>query len=205
AILKLASEVGVATYKAYDDGYHLLVGDGRTRRYRGLIPKISPAAILTIVLAQAKLDRMAKRLPVEAPWTAKRAEEWDARSVAWFLERSGIRSAIARDLFDSVVGGLFCGDLNQVSFLNLLFLIQASGGFNTLVSIKGGYQENLVVGGAGSIARRVAEELGDAVRLNTPVRTILQRADHVVVGSGELTVSARYAVVAVPPLLALGI
>jgi monoamine oxidase len=205
AVLKLASEVGVSTYKTYDDGYHLLVGEGRTRRYRGLIPKISLAAILTIVLAQTKLDRMARRLPVEAPWTAARAEEWDARSVAWFLERSGIRTAIARDLFDSVVRGLFCGDLHQVSFLNLLFLIQASGGFNTLVSIKDGYQENLVVGGAGSIARRVADALGDAVRLKTPVRSIVQRGDHVVVESAEVTVSARHAVVAVPPALALDI
>jgi monoamine oxidase len=142
---------------------------------------------------------------VESPWTAEHGEEWDARSVAWFLERSGIRTAIARDLFDSVVRGLFCGDLNQVSFLNLLFLIRASGGFNALVSIKGGYQENLVVGGAGSIARRVANELGAAVRLNTPVRTILQHADHVVVESAEITVAARHAVVAVPPALALEI
>ncbi len=205
AVLKLASEVGVSTYKTYVDGYHLLLGEGRTRRYRGLIPKISPAAILTIVLAQAKLDRMAKQLPVDAPWTAKRAEEWDARSVAWFLERSGIRTTIARDLFDSVVRGLFCGDLNQVSFLNLLFLIRASGGFNTLVSITGGYQENLVVGGAGSIARRVADELGAAVRLSTPVRAIRQQRDHVVVESAALTVSARHAVVAVPPALALEI
>src|SRR5574341_1326942 len=34
AILTLASEVGVSTYKTYVDGYHLLVGDGQTRRYR---------------------------------------------------------------------------------------------------------------------------------------------------------------------------
>src|SRR5262249_34366840 len=67
AILKLASEVGVPTYKTYDAGYHLLIGGGRTRRYRGLIPKISPAAILTIVLAQARLDRMARRPPADAP------------------------------------------------------------------------------------------------------------------------------------------
>src|SRR5262249_44030019 len=99
AILKLAGGGGGAACETYDHGDHLLIGDGRTRRYRGLIPKISPAAILTIVLAQTRLDRMAKRLPVEAPWTAKRAEEWDARSVAWFLERSRIRTAIARDLF----------------------------------------------------------------------------------------------------------
>ena len=195
----------MSTYKTYVDGYHLLVGEGRIRRYRGLIPKISPAAVLTIALAQVRLDRMAKRLPIEAPWTAKRAEEWDARSVAWFLERSGIRTTIARDLFDAVVRGLFCGDLNHVSFLNMLFLIQSAGGFNSLVSITGGYQENLVVGGAGSIARRMADELGAAVRLNTPVRTMTQRDDHVLVESAELTVSARHAVVAVPPALALEI
>src|SRR5262249_30348985 len=82
AILALAREVGVSTYKTYVEGYHLLAGEGRTRRYRGLIPKISPAAILTIVLAQIKLDRLAKRLPMDAPWDAARADEWDSRSIA---------------------------------------------------------------------------------------------------------------------------
>ena len=65
AILRLASEVGASTYKTYDEGYHLLTGDGTTRRYRGLVPKISLSAVLTIVLAQARLDRMARQLPVE--------------------------------------------------------------------------------------------------------------------------------------------
>ena len=205
AILGLAGEVGVSTYKTYVAGHHLLVGEGQTRRYRGLIPKIGPAAILTIALAQLRLDRMARRLPVDAPWDAPRAAEWDARSIAWFLEHSGIRTTIARDLFDSVIRGLFCGDLERISFLNLLFLIQASGGFNSLVSITGGYQENLVAGGAGSIARKVADELGDAIHLNAPVRAVRQDADRVVVESAALTVAARRAVVAVPPALALEI
>jgi monoamine oxidase len=148
---------------------------------------------------------MAKRVPLDEPWKAKRAAEWDSRSIAWFLERSGIRTTIARELFDSVVRGLFCGDLNRVSLLNLLFLIRASGGFNSLVSIKGGYQENLVVGGAGTIARLVADDLGERIRPNTPVRTIHQTTDHVVVESDAITVSARHSVVAVPPALALEI
>ena len=63
----------------------------------------------------------------------------------------------------------------------------------------------MVDGGAGSIAQRVADDLGDAVRLNSPVRSITQRDDHVVVDTGELTVSARHAVVTVPPALALEI
>jgi monoamine oxidase len=202
AFRALADEVGVATYKTYVDGYHLLIGDGRTRRYRGLIPKISPAAVVSIALAQLRLDRLAKRVPVEAPWTAPRAQEWDGRSIAWFLARCRIRTPIARDLFDSVVRGLFCGDLDDVSFLNLLFLINASGGFNSLVSITGGYQENLVAGGAGAVARRIADGLGDAVRLRAPVHAIAQTGDGVTVESAALTVRARQAIVAVPPALA---
>src|SRR5262245_32592027 len=85
AIFALAREVGASTYKTYVAGDHLLLGEGRLRKYRGLIPKISPLAVLTLVLVNAKLDRWARRVPLDAPWTAKRAAEWDARSVGWFV------------------------------------------------------------------------------------------------------------------------
>jgi monoamine oxidase len=205
AIFALAREVGVSTYKTWVKGAHLLIDGGRTRRYTGLIPKISPLAVVTIALAQAKLDRMAKHVPVEAPWTAKRAAEWDSRSVAWWLERSGIRTAIGRDLFEMAVRGLFTGDLNDVSLLHMLFLVRAHGSISTLFSIESGSQENMVEGGAGSIAQRVADTLGDAVRLNAPVRSITQRDDHVLVDTDDLIVSADRAVVTVPPALALEI
>src|SRR5207248_595880 len=92
--------------------------------------------------------------------------------------RSTMRSS--RSLERSV-RGLFTGDLNDTSFLHLLFLVRAHESINTLFSIEGGSQENMVEGGAGSIAQRVADELGDAVRLRAPVRSIAQRDDHVVV------------------------
>ena len=205
AVFGLAREVDVQTYKTYVAGDHLLLGDGRMRRYRGLIPRISPAAVLTLLLANAKLDRMARRVPLDAPWTAKRAAEWDALSVGWFLERSGIRTTLARDLWESAIRGLFPGDLDDISFLNLLFLVHSHGSINTLLSIDGGSQENMVVGGAGSIAQRVADALGPAIRLGAPARAIRQKADHVVVESAALTVSARHAIVTVPPALALDI
>jgi monoamine oxidase len=205
AIFGLAREVGVSTYKTWVKGAHLLIGEGRTRRYTGLIPKISPLAVVTIALAQARLDRMAKKVPLEAPWNAQRANEWDERSIASYLEHSGIRTTIARDLFEMAVRGLFAGDLDDVSFLNLLFLVRAHGSINTLFSIEGGSQENMVEGGAGSIAQRVADELGDAVRLSTAVRSITQRPEGVAIEAGGVTVLARHAVVAVPPALALEI
>jgi monoamine oxidase len=203
AMFGLARDVGVSTYKTWVNGSHLLVGDGRTRRYTGLIPKIGPLAILTTVRAQMKIDRLSRELPLEAPWTAKRAAEWDSQTVASYIERNGIRTKLARDLFEMAVRGLMTGDLHDVSFLHLLFLVRGHGSINTLFSIAGGSQENMVEGGAGSIARRVADALGDAVRLNAPVRSITQGADHVVIEADRVRVSARHAVVAIPPALIL--
>ena len=82
AIFGLARELGVATYKTWVKGAHLLVGGGRTRRYTGLIPKISPLAVLSIARAQWKVDRLARTLPLDEPWTAHRAAEWDAYPIS---------------------------------------------------------------------------------------------------------------------------
>ncbi len=184
-IFGLASEVGVSTYKTWVKGAHLLIDHGRARRYTGLIPKISPLGIITLTLAQARLNRMARQLPVDAPWSARRADDWDSRSVAWWLERSGVRTQIAQDLFEMAVRGLMTGDLSETSLLHLLFLVRGHGSINTLFSIENGAQENMVDGGAGAIAQRVADELGEAVRLEAPVRSLAQRADRVVVDSRE--------------------
>ncbi|HEY7947071.1 MAG TPA: FAD-dependent oxidoreductase, partial [Acidimicrobiales bacterium] len=205
AIFGLTREFGVATYKTWVKGSHLLVHGGEIRRYKGLIPKISPLAVLSIALNQARIDRMSKRVPLDAPWTAPRAEEWDARTVAWWLERSGIRSTAGRDLFEMAVRGLFTGDLNDTSFLHLLFLVRGHGSINALFSITGGAQENMFDGGAGLVAERMAAVLGDAVRLGTPARSISHGDDRVTVEAEGLSVSARHCVVTVPPALTLGI
>ncbi len=49
----------------------------------------------------------------------------------------------------------------------------------------------------------MADALGDAVRLGAPARSISQREDRVVVEAAEVAVTARHAVVAVPPALVL--
>lgn len=205
AMFALAAEVGATTYRTHVKGAHLLVDGARNRKYTGLIPKISPIAVASIALAQAKVDRWSRQVPLDAPWTAPKAPEWDHRTLADFIEHCGIRKGIGRELFTMAVRGLFTGDLNDVSFLHFLYLVRAHGSINTLFSIEKGSQENMVDGGAGSIARRVADDLGDAIRLNAAVRSITQAGDRVVVDSGDLVVSAPHAVVAIPPALDLEI
>jgi monoamine oxidase len=196
-----AAEIGVSTYNTGVAGNHQHVGGGQVRRYTGLIPKISPLAIATLALAQWRIDRMAKKVPVDAPWTAAKAAEWDATTVAAWLERSGVRTQIGRDLFEMAVRGLMTGDLADVSFLHLLQLAHAHTSISALFSIEGGAQENLVDGGAGSMAARIADSLGDAIHLGVPARAVRQHDDRVEVDAGELTVVARHAVVAIPPAL----
>ena len=205
AAFALAAETGVSTYKTHVAGAHLLVGRDKTHRYTGLIPKISPLAIATIALAQWRIDRRSKHVPLEAPWTAKRAAEWDSQSIGEYLETTGIRTRLARDLFEMAVRGLHTGDLYDVSLLNLLMLVRGHHSLETLFSIEDGAQENLVDGGAGSMAARMAADLGDAVHLGAPVRSISQQPDHVVVTADGVTVRAPRVVLSVPPTLALDI
>jgi monoamine oxidase len=205
AIFSLAREVGASTYKTWVKGAHLLIGEDRTRRYTGLIPKISPLAVATIALAQFRLDRMAAKVPLEEPWMAARAAEWDAQSIASYLNRTRISSSIGRGLYEMAVRGLFAADLEEVSFLHLLYLVHAHGSINTLFSIEGGSQENMIDGGAGSIAERIADQLGGAIRLSSPVRSIAQGGDRVVVRADGAIVSAHRVIVAIPPATAADI
>ncbi|HET6794870.1 MAG TPA: NAD(P)/FAD-dependent oxidoreductase [Acidimicrobiales bacterium] len=205
AMFGLAAEMGVSTYRTYVKGAHLLVDGERIRRYTGLIPKISPGAVITIALAQTRIDRLARKVPADAPWTAARAAEWDARTIGSWVARAGVRTRIGHDLFEMAVRGLFATDLDKVSLLHLLQLVNGHHGINVLFSIEGGGQENLIEGGAGSIARRMADDLGDSVRLSAPVRAVTQGAGGVVVTADGITVSCRDVVVATPPALTLEI
>lgn len=202
ATFALARELGIGTYKTYVAGSHLLVSEGGMQKYKGLIPRISPRAVLQIAAAQWKIDRMAKRVPLDEPWNAPRAAEWDSQSLGDWLASTRIRSKVGRDLFEMAVRGLFAApDEADVSFLHLLFLVRGHHSIESLFSIEGGAQENLVDGGLGGIAIKMAAELGDAVRLESPVRAIDQQGERVVVSSEAVTVSCREVVVAAPPAL----
>jgi monoamine oxidase len=203
AAFALAAELGVETYKTYVAGSHLLIGGGKTQKYKGLIPKISPLAVLQIGAAQFRIDRMARTVPIEEPWRAPRAAEWDRETVAAWLDRTRIRSKVGSEVFEMAVRGLFAAeDMNDVSLLHLLYLVHAHEKIETLFSIENGAQENLVVGGLGGLAGRVADDLDGAIHLGRPVRRITHHGDRVTVEADGLTASAPFAVVTVPPVLA---
>src|SRR2546423_11057421 len=84
----LAKEVGVATFATNVAGDSILATGGKVQRYRGDTPRINPLALLSAGQAIFRLDAMAKRVPVDAPWDAPRAGGWDAMTAAGWLTRT---------------------------------------------------------------------------------------------------------------------
>ena len=199
----LAAEMGVGTYPTFVDGDNVLVHDGRTHRYRGLIPRgLSWFAVVSLGLALKRLDSMARSIPLDAPWTARGAAALDARTItSWIESRLNVPSRTARALLRMTATEIFASDPSEVSLLHLLFHLHSAGGFERQTTIEGGVQQDRVVGGMQGVPDRIVGRLGDAVRLAAPVREIRHGATAVDVVAEHVTVRARRAIVAVPPTL----
>jgi monoamine oxidase len=201
----LAKEMGVGTFKTFVEGDNVLATGGSVRRYRGDIPKISPVALASAGQAIARMNAMAKRLPLDAPWEARRAGAWDAQSVRSWLTAARVPTRLARDLIEATVRACFCCDIAEVSLLTWLLLVRSAGGVEVLMNIAGGYQDSQFDGGVGQIPVAMAAELGDAVVLGAPVGALSQQADRVEITATGTSVTARRVVLALPRALAAGI
>ena len=201
----LAKETGVTTFKTFVDGDAVLATGGKVRRYRGDIPKISPLALLSAGQAVARMSSMAKQVSPAAPWDARRATEWDALSVRAWLTAARVPTKLARELVEATVRACLTSDLSEISMLSWLLLVSSAGGVESLMTIAGGYQDSQFEGGVSQVPTVMANDLGDAVVLGTPVTAVTQRDDRVEVISDASTVSARRVVLALPRALAAGI
>jgi len=163
---------------------------------------VEVGATVEVGAVLARLNRLAKTVPPDAPWTAKRASQWDGRTFEDWSRRK-IRTAAAREMLRLAIEGVWAAEPRDVSMLHVLFYIRSAGCFDYLVDTEGGAQQDRFVGGSQLIAILIAQELPrENVLLGAPVRK-LQRADHgVTVHADGATVRARRAIVATAPPLA---
>jgi monoamine oxidase len=98
--------------------------------------------------------------------------------------------------------GVFAAQASDFSLLHALFYTHSGGGVDVLAGTHGGAQQDRFVGGSQLVPIRVAEQLGDRVRLGAPVRRIEQRATGATVVADEVQATAARVIVAVPPTLA---
>lgn len=206
----LAAELKIETYPTYYVGDTLYYHQGSRTRYDpswefGPIPP-DPAAP-ELAKAVVQLDQMASQLPLDAPWNAPRASEWDSMTLdTWKLEN--MVSPGARSLFDTAIEVIHTTHARDVSLLSMLWLAATTGNeqnpgrFEHLVTVKGGVLERRFVGGSQLISLRMAAELGRRVVLRSPVRRLIGGRRHLTVESDRAVVHAKRAIVALAPALA---
>ena len=185
---------GAGVYLSADDRHLSEPNSGR----RGVIGAV--ASDDALVEAVRRLDEMAATVPLDQPWTAERAREWDIQTFA------GWAGANLTPTVDEALTRLheaYMGEATQASLLNTLCYTRANGGFAGLLGLDGDPHDNEVfVGGAQRLADGLAGELGESPRLGCAVRAIRHGDGGVTVSGDGFSVAARRAIVAMPPALA---
>ena len=198
----VAAKLGVETFPTYGEGENVIEYGGRLRRYRGTIPRINPVVLLDVERAQRRLNRLARKVPLDAPWEAPGAAALDGQTAATWMRRN-LATRAGRMLLELGIEAVWAAQPEDMSLLHVLFYIHSAGGLEMLFDTEGGAQQDRFVGGSQRIPILMAQELGrENVLLGAPVRMIRRGEHGVTVEADGATVRARRAVVAVAPTLA---
>lgn len=198
----LVDELGVRSFPQHHHGRKVIELGGVRRTYRGFLPRVPLGALLDLGVAIERLEWMARRVPLDAPTRAPKAAAWDAVSVADWL-RDHVRTAPARSVLEIATHAIFASEPQALSLLYFLFYTRSGGSLTRLSQIRGGAQQERLVGGAQQLSERLADRVGrEHVLLDSPVTAVEQDAARVVVHTPRRSLAARAAVLAVPPALA---
>ena len=207
AIQDLAAELGLELFQRHRDGDSVFIDkEGNRHRFTGDFP-VKPETLEEMRKLRAELTRLSLEVDPAAPWEHPRAAEYDEITFdAWLRAQSD--DAEARLIIGNFISGaMLTKPKHSFSLLQAIFFGASAGSFENLVD-EDILLDKRVVGGMQSVSIRIAEELGsENVFLDNPVRelhwedtaegapaTVTAITDH-------LRVSARHAILAVPPNL----
>ena len=202
----LADHFGKTVWPMYTEGRNILHLDGRNRYYRGLIPfNLGPLALLNLAWGFARLEWLAKRVPLDAPWRAKNAAKLDQQTLGDWMRRN-LKHRHAWLMMQVAAEAVFAAHPDDISLLHALFYMHSGGGLENLTSSQGGAQQDRIDGGMQGLAQSWATQLGNddcEIRLDTPVRAVEQQADGVSVHTDAGTLRAAKVISTLPPAVTL--
>jgi monoamine oxidase len=198
-LINLAARVGVDTYPTYTTGKSIAMLNGGRSVYRH-VPRLSPFGLVESGLTLARLDRLARQIDVECPWS-HRGKLDELTMASWM--RAHVHTRVARTMLELLIENVFACAPADVSVLHVLTCVRSAQGLSPMIRTRGGAEDARFVGGSQLLSVRLAEQLGsETVILGSPVRTIAQSSDRVRVTADSYEVTARHVVVTVPPALA---
>ncbi|CAC5413206.1 MAO [Mytilus coruscus] len=199
-ILRLADEFGIETYLTNEVEDVIFYTKGKSKRFTGTFPPMgSFLAYMDMNNLFRLIDQMGEEIPMEAPWNAPKAKEWDSMTVKEFLDKN-VWTAAAKAFATCFVQVNVTSEPYEVSLLWLLWYVKCAGGSMRIYSTTNGGQERKFVGGSQQISKRIAEKLGkEKVILSCPVCHIKQNGnDATIKDLHGNTYMAKYVIMSVP-------
>jgi len=201
----LASELGVDTFPTHGHGHNVIEYSGTLRRYKGTIPRIHPLVLLDVERAQRRLNRLARSVPLQAPWEAPNAANLDGQSAGTWMRRN-LATKGGRTLLELGMEAVWAAQPEDMSLLHVLFYIHSAGSLEMLFDTEGGAQQDRFIGGSQLIPLRMAEALGEErIVLGAPVRRIEHSREGVTIHADGNVLRGRRVIIAVAPTLAVRI
>ena len=210
-VARLARELGIGTFKTYNQGENVLYLNGQRTTYPASVGLPTSHPLFDEILAALNaFDTLVAQVPVEMPWRAARAPEWDRQTLDNWMQ-TNIPSPDVYILFRAAVNAIWGAEPRDLSLLYALWYARVAGNEKTpgslvrLISTGGGAQDSRFVGGSQLISTRMAARLGRRVVVSSPVRALTQDRSGVTVESDRVTVRAKRAIVAILPALTASI
>lgn len=203
-LLALADEFDIERFVQPLQGKNIIHLDDRETRADGedYLSARSDIAKLQYLKLQEHIEALTADMPPQAHWRWRRAEEFDAMTLAHWLDRADVLPEVRSD-FAISCRALLCAEPHQVSFLHFLFYLKSGGGFTVLTTATDGAQKWLFKGGVHQITQRLAASLPpESVQLNTAVQAVEYGPNTVVAKCRHKSYQARTLIMALPPTLA---
>lgn len=211
-ILSALERFGISTFPTFNEGSNVYVNGGERQTFEDTGPTGSappdPLILPELATVVAQLNEMSTGVPVDAPWEAANAADYDRQTLEDYIRDNSTTERFRR-LVPAATRPIFGAEPRELSLLFVLFYIAASGNettpgtFERNFNTRNGAQESRIVGGSQALVDAMAKRFGHKrIHLRTPVRRIVQRQGHVRIVSDRVVVRAKRVIVAIPPVLA---
>jgi monoamine oxidase len=197
---QLCQEYQIDYFETYNQGKNILDLRGKIKTYSGTIPKIDFFSLLNLDWLIRKLERLARQLDPNSPWSHPKASEFDNQSLEDFLRKNS-KTHACYQVIRVGCETIFACEPRELSLLHALFYIKSGTSLDCLINIKNGAQLHRIKGGMQTIIDKMATAFPECIQFNSAVRKIekIDSGLSVTADSGEYF--CQKVVFAVPPPL----
>ena len=199
ALLAMLEKLGLETFERHREGESVYVGlDGERRTFTGEQLPVAEVVEAEMTRLTALLDELSGQMDPARPWDMPGARELDRITFLAWLEQNCAEPEARDNIGMFIAQAMLTKPAHTFSALQAVHMAASAGSFSNLVDSEF-ILDKRVIGGLQQVPLRLAERLGSVVRTGRDVEKVAWTDAGVTVSSGDLTVTARHLVLAIPP------